>query len=75
MRVSGSVFIVLLTLAGASALVAQGGRGQGGRGGAPRVEIKDGEECPPGMTEVRANSCQAPLTPPPSIQTVNASGL
>jgi uncharacterized protein len=67
MRVSSSVFIVLLTLAGAGALVAQGGRGQGGRGGAPRVEIKDGEECPPGMVEVRANSCQAPITTPPSI--------
>ena len=49
-------------LAAGGALVAQGGRGQGGRGGAPRVEIKDGEECPPGMVEVRANSCQAPVT-------------
>jgi len=44
------------------------GRGRGqGRGGAPRVEIKDGEECPPGMSEVRNNSCQAPATPAPSI--------
>jgi len=67
MRVPRSIFIVLLTLAGASALMAQGGRGQGGRGGAPRVEIKDGEECPPGMVEVRANSCQAPVNAPPSI--------
>ena len=67
MRGSTSIFILVLTLAGASALVAQGGRGQGGRGGAPRVEIKEGEECPPGMVEVRANSCQAPVNPPPSI--------
>lgn len=67
MRASTSIFVVLLTLAGAGALVAQGGRGQGGRGGAPRVEIKDGEECPPGMVEVRANSCQAPAVAPPSI--------
>ncbi len=67
MRVPGSVFIVLLTLAGAGALVAQGGRGQGGRGGAARVQIKDGEECPPNMVEVRANSCQAPINTPPSI--------
>jgi predicted TIM-barrel fold metal-dependent hydrolase len=67
MRASTSIFIVVLTLTGAGVLVAQGGRGQGGRGGAPRVEIKDGEECPPGMVEVRANSCQAPLATPPSI--------
>jgi predicted TIM-barrel fold metal-dependent hydrolase len=67
MRASTSIFIVVVTLTGAGVLVAQGGRGQGGRGGAPRVEIKDGEECPPGMVEVRANSCQTPVTAPPSI--------
>jgi predicted TIM-barrel fold metal-dependent hydrolase len=44
------------------------GRGRGqGRGGVPRTEIKEGEECPPGMTEIRNNSCGAPVTPPPSI--------
>src|SRR5262245_59208554 len=37
---------------------------QGRRGGAP---IKQGEECPPGMTEVRPGNCQAPEFPPPSI--------
>jgi predicted TIM-barrel fold metal-dependent hydrolase len=47
--------------AGAGALVAQGGRGQGG------VAIKEGEECPPGMTEFRHLRCQAPAMPPPSI--------
>ena len=57
--------IFAAALATAAGLVAQG-RGQG-RGGAPRVEIKEGEECPPGMTEVRSNSCQAPVNPPPSI--------
>jgi uncharacterized protein len=65
-----------LVLLAAAALVAQdsqqppagrGGRGQGGRGGAPRTVIHDGQECPPGMVEVRANSCQAPASPPPSI--------
>lgn len=40
------------------------GRG-GGRGGG--VTIKPGEECPPGMTETRPLSCEAPLLPPPSI--------
>lgn len=41
----------------------QGGRG-GGRGG---VAIQPGQECPPGMTEVRPRTCQAPEFPPPSI--------
>ncbi|MBM3907228.1 MAG: amidohydrolase family protein [Gemmatimonadetes bacterium] len=61
--------IVLATVAGA-----QGGppagvppgaaRGPGGGGG---VAIKDGEECPPGMTEVRPRNCRAPEMPAPSI--------
>lgn len=38
-----------------------------GRGGAPRTTIKPGEQCPPGMTEVRPRSCQAPEFPAPSI--------
>lgn len=68
MRMQGFMgYVCIAAIAAGSVLVAQGGRGQGGRGGAPRVEIKDGEECPPGMTEVRANSCQAPVTAPPSI--------
>jgi len=46
---------------------APGGRqgGRGGRGGG--VQIKPGEECPPGMTEVRPDSCQPPEFPAPSI--------
>src|SRR5688500_18291066 len=55
-----------IALAAGVALAAQG-RGQGRGGGAPRVDIKEGEECPPGMVEVRANSCQAPGAQPPSI--------
>src|SRR5687767_11571212 len=31
------------------------------------VQIKAGEECPPGMTEVRPRNCQAPRETPPSI--------
>jgi predicted TIM-barrel fold metal-dependent hydrolase len=61
MRSAKSVFIIFLTVAGAGALVAQGGRGQSG------VAIKEGEACPPGMTEFRHLRCQAPATPPPSI--------
>ena len=48
----------------------QGQQGQGGRQGGGRgrgVAIQPGEECPPGMVETRANSCQAPEFPPPSI--------
>jgi hypothetical protein len=37
---------------------------QGRRGGTP---IKPGDECPPGMTETRPGTCQAPEFPPPSI--------
>ena len=48
---------------------AQGqGRGQGrGRGRSGWVDIKEGEECPPGMTEARHLSCAPPSTPAPSI--------
>lgn len=45
----------------ANPLVAQ----PGGMRGA--TTIKDGESCPPGMTEIRPRSCMAPQTPPPSI--------
>ena len=44
---------------------AAGGAGrQGGRGG---IQIQAGEECPPGTTEVRPGTCQAPSMPVPSI--------
>jgi predicted TIM-barrel fold metal-dependent hydrolase len=39
----------------------QGGRGRGG------TQIQPGQECPPGMTEVRAGSCQTPALPVPTI--------
>jgi predicted TIM-barrel fold metal-dependent hydrolase len=38
--------------------------GQGMRGG---TRIQAGQECPPGTTEVRPGSCQAPELPAPSI--------
>jgi predicted TIM-barrel fold metal-dependent hydrolase len=41
--------------------------GQGRGGGGPEATIKPGEECPPGMTEVRPLRCQAPQSTPPSI--------
>ena len=83
MRAWRPVVIILLTLAGAGALVAhdggqqqppadggQGaGRGQGGRGGGRSgwAAIKEGEECPPGMTEARHLQCSPTATPAPSI--------
>jgi len=53
--------LVLLTLVAIGAATAQQ------RGGGNRTTIKPGEECPPGTTEVRPGSCQAPEMPPPSI--------
>ncbi|MEP7382843.1 MAG: amidohydrolase family protein [Gemmatimonadota bacterium] len=56
--------IVFTTILCPPALVAQQrGGGTANRGAA----IKDGEECPPGMTEVRPRNCQAPTLPLPSI--------
>jgi predicted TIM-barrel fold metal-dependent hydrolase len=50
--------------AGSGAAGPGGGRqGRGGRG----TPIQPGEECPPGMTEVRPDRCQAPEFPAPSI--------
>lgn len=63
MRVSRWMLAVAAIAVTASLEAGQGGRGQQ----APRVQIKPGEECPPGMTEVRHLSCQAPEKPPPSI--------
>jgi hypothetical protein len=31
------------------------------------MQIKPGEDCPAGMTEIRPNNCLAPASPPPSI--------
>ena len=55
-----TVFSALLTI-GAPALHAQG------RGGGPEATIKPGEQCPPGMTEIRPLRCMAPQMPAPSI--------
>jgi predicted TIM-barrel fold metal-dependent hydrolase len=43
-----------------------GAQQPGGARGASAT-VKDGEECPPGMTEVRPRSCRAPEMPAPSI--------
>lgn len=59
---SSSLVAVVLSAATAIACGAQPGGGQN-RG----TPIKDGEQCPPGMTEVRPRNCQAPTMDPPSI--------
>ena len=50
-----------VTMMLAAPLAAQPGSGNQG------TQIKAGEECPPGMTEVRPRNCQAPRETPPSI--------
>jgi predicted TIM-barrel fold metal-dependent hydrolase len=50
---------------GASQAAPPGGGRQGGRGGS--IQIQPGQECPPGTTETRPRSCQAPGIPPPTI--------
>lgn len=55
-----SLAAALLTAAALGAAIAA----QGMRGG---TRIGAGQECPPGTTEVRPGSCQAPELPPPSI--------
>ncbi len=58
---------VVVAVAVAASVAFLGGQG-GGRGQqAQRVQIKPGEECPPGTFEVRHLTCQAPQTAPPSI--------
>jgi predicted TIM-barrel fold metal-dependent hydrolase len=61
--------LLLLAAASLAAVVMSGespaGQGRGGRGNA--VQIKPGDECPPGTTLVRVGTCQAPEWPAPSI--------
>jgi len=62
-----SKFVVAtIALFTATQLFAQGR--QGGRGGGRGTPIAAGEQCPPGMTEIRPRSCMAPeIQPVPSI--------
>ena len=59
-HVNAAVLVCAGVLGAGVFLAAQGG----GRGG---VQIKPGEACPPGTTEVRPGRCSAPEFPPPSI--------
>ena len=55
---SRPAILLAVVVAAGAAVVAQRGGG---------TQIKEGEECPPGMTEVRHLSCRTPQQPPPSI--------
>jgi predicted TIM-barrel fold metal-dependent hydrolase len=64
----GTFALICASALAAGVVVAAQGRGQGGRGGrAGWVQIKEGEECPPGTTEARHLQCAPPNAPPPSI--------
>ena len=58
---------MLCIVAGASAALAQGGAGGTGGARGASATVKDGEDCPAGMTEVRPRNCRAPELPAPSI--------
>ena len=66
-RMSAFGFAALLAGAAVAAQGPPAGGGRGGRPGERGVQIKPGEECPPGTTEVRKGRCQAPDMPPPTI--------
>ena len=55
--------VAVAVLFTATSLAAQGGMGRGGRG----TPIQPGEQCPPGMTEIRPRTCMAPEFAAPSI--------
>src|SRR5262245_25600031 len=59
MRFTRTALIVFISGALGAGLAAQ--RGGGGQ------RIQPGQECPPGTTEVRPGSCQAPSSAAPSI--------
>jgi predicted TIM-barrel fold metal-dependent hydrolase len=61
MRRSIALLVALVIAVLGAVIVAQQGRGPRG------TRINPGEECPPGTTETRPGTCQAPELPPPSI--------
>src|SRR5687768_15149792 len=59
-RVRRPLIVASLLFVPAVAVAQPGGANQGTR-------IEAGQECPPGMTEIRPRNCQAPTLPTPSI--------
>jgi uncharacterized protein len=60
-----SLIVALGTALSANAL--PGPAAAQGPGGAQGTAIQPGEQCPPGMTEIRPRNCMAPQLPAPSI--------
>jgi uncharacterized protein len=54
--------VIIVPIAPPAALHAQGGIG-----GAQTTTIQPGEQCPPGMTEIRPRTCMPPQLAPPTI--------
>jgi predicted TIM-barrel fold metal-dependent hydrolase len=66
-RTSVVLALAVTTSLGASALAQQTQPSNRGPGGARGTQIQPGEQCPPGMTEIRPRNCMAPEAPAPSI--------
>jgi uncharacterized protein len=66
-QASPAFHVTMLLLLGAALPGASVGVLGQGPGGARATQIGPGEECPPGMTEIRPRNCMAPQLPPPSI--------
>ncbi|MGH7721062.1 MAG: amidohydrolase family protein [Gemmatimonadaceae bacterium] len=63
----GRYVLAGLTAALVAASFANAQRPAGGQGSARQTPIQPGGSCPPGTTEVRPQTCQAPELPAPSI--------
>ena len=66
MRLTSVLFITAFTSLGAAVSVAQQPSNRG-PGGARGTQIRPGEQCPPGTTEIRPRNCLGPEAPAPSI--------
>ena len=66
MRLTSVIVITAFTSLGAAVSVAQQPSNRG-PGGARGTQIRPGEQCPPGTTEIRPRNCLGPEAPAPSI--------
>ncbi len=65
MRYPNPSLVLAAAIVLAAPLSAQVPRGRQGMSGT--TQIRDGEQCPPGTTEIRPRLCRAPEFPPPTI--------
>ncbi len=64
---AGLLAAAVISIAVSASVVAQQPQGRGPVNSNTGTRIEAGQECPPGMTEVRPRNCQAPTMPAPSI--------